>query len=46
MAPKRKEHNNDLPNPAIHQYQNGDSQREIPAKTLFPRTTVQYRIEK
>ena len=27
-------------------YQNGDSQREIAAKTLLPRTTVQYMIEK
>ena len=46
MVPKKKEHNNDLRNLGIHHYQNGDSQREIAAKTLLPRTTVQYMIEK
>ena len=46
MAPKKKEHNNDLRNLVIYHYQNGDSQREIAAKTLLPRTTVQYMIEK
>ena len=46
MAPKKKEHNYDLPNLVIQHYQNGDSQREIPAKTLLSRPTVQYIIEK
>ena len=46
MAPKKKEHNNDLRNLAIQHYQNGDSQQEIPEKTLLPRNTVQYMIEK
>ena len=46
MAPKKKEHKNDLRNLGIHHYQNGDSQREIAAKTLLPRTIVQYIIEK
>ena len=45
-VPKKKENNNHLTNLTIHHYQNGDSQREIPAKTLLPRTTVQYIIEK
>ena len=46
MAPKKKEHKNDLRNLVIQHYQNGDSQREIAPKTLPPRTTVQYMIEK
>ena len=46
MAPKKNEHKNDLRNLVIHHYQNGDSQREIAAKTLLPRTTVHYIIEK
>ena len=46
MAPKKIEHYNDLRNLVIQHYQNGDSQREIAAKTLLPRTTVQYMIEK
>ena len=46
MAPKKKEHNNDLTNPVIQHYQNGDSQREIAAKTLLLGTTVEYMIEK
>ena len=46
MAPKKKEHKNDLRNLGIQHYQNGDSQREIAAKTLLPRTTVRYMIEK
>ena len=46
MAPKKKEHKNDLQNLGIQYYQNGNSQREIPAKTLLSRTTVQYMIEK
>ena len=46
MAPKKKEYNNDLPNLVIQHYQNGDSQREIAAKTLLSRTTVQYMVEK
>ena len=46
MAPKKKAHKNDLRNLVIQHYQNGDSQREIAAKTLLPRTTDQYMIEK
>ena len=46
MAAKKKEHKNDLRNLVIQHYQNDDSQREIAAKTLLPRTTVQYIIEK
>ena len=36
MAPKKKEHNNDLRNLGIQHYQNGDSQREIAPKALLP----------
>ena len=46
MTPKKKENNNDLRNLVLQHYQNGDSQREIAAKTLLPRSTVQYMIEK
>ena len=46
MAAKKKEHKNDLRNLVIQHYQNGDSQREIAAKILLPRTTVQYTITK
>ena len=44
--PKNKEHKNDLRNLVIQHYRNGDSQREIAAKTLLLRTTVQYMVEK
>ncbi|XP_012560492.1 uncharacterized protein LOC105846365 [Hydra vulgaris] len=46
MAPKKKEHCNDLRALVIQHYQNGDSQREIAAKTLLPRETVRYIIKK
>ena len=46
MAPKKKEHKNDTRNLVIQHDQNGDSQREIAAKTLLPRTTIRYMIEK
>ena len=46
MAPKKEEYKNDLRNLVIQHYQNGDSQREIPAKILLPRAAVQYMIEK
>ena len=46
MAPKKKEHKNDLQNLGIQYYQNGDSQRDLSAKTLLPRTAVPYMIEK
>jgi transposase len=46
MAPKKKEHSDDLRTLVIRHYQNGDSQREIAAKTLLPRSTVQYMINK
>jgi transposase len=46
MAPKKKEHSNDLRTLVIKHYLNGDSQREIAAKTLLSRTTVQSMIKK
>ena len=46
MAPKKKEHGNDLRTLVIQHHQNGDSQREIAAKTLLPRETVRYIIKK
>ena len=46
MAPKKIENNSNLRNLVIQHYQNGDSQREIAAKTLLPRARVQYMIEK
>ena len=46
MRLKKKDPNNHLTNLLIHHYQYGHSQREIPAKTLLPPTTVQYSIEK
>ena len=35
MAPKKKEHSNDLRTPVIQHYQNGDSLSEIAIKTLI-----------
>ena len=46
MAPKKKEYSNDLRTLVIRHYQNGDSLREIAAKTLLPRSTVQYMVDK
>ena len=46
MAPKKKQHSNDLRTLVIRHYQNGDSLGEIAAKTLLSRSTVQYMIDK
>ena len=46
MAPKKKEHSNDLRTLVIRHYQNGDSLSEITAKTLLSRSTVQYMVDK
>ena len=46
MAPKKKEHSNDLRTLVIRHYQNGDSLSEIAAKTLLSRSTVQYVVDK
>jgi transposase len=46
MVPRKKEHSNDLRTLVIRHYQNGDSLREIAAKTLLPRSTVQYMVDK
>ncbi|CAF3441802.1 unnamed protein product [Rotaria socialis] len=45
MAPK-KEHSNDLRTLVIKHYQNDKSPREIAAKTLLPRSSVQYIVDK
>ena len=46
MAPKKKEHSNDLRTLVIRHYQNGDSLSGIAAKTLLSRSTVQYMVDK
>ena len=46
MAPKKKEHTNDLRTLVIQHYQNGDSLGEIAAKTLLSRSTAQYMVDK
>jgi transposase len=46
MAPKKKEHSNDLRTLVIKHYLNGDSQREIAKKVLLSRPTVQSIIKK
>ena len=46
MAPKKKEHSNDLRTLVIRHYQNGDLLNEVVAKTLLSRFTVQYMIDK
>ena len=46
MAPKKKEHSNDLRSLVIRHYQNGDLLNEIAAKTLLSRSTVQYTVDK
>ena len=46
MAPKKKEHSNDLRTLVIRHYQNGDSLSEIAAKTLLSRSTIQYMVDK
>ena len=46
IAPKKREHSNDLRTLIIRHYQNGDSLSEIAAKTLLSRSTVQYMVDK
>ena len=46
MTRKKKEHSNDFRTLVIRHYQNGDSLREIAAKTLLSRSTVQYMVDK
>ena len=46
MAPKRKEHSDDLRTLVIKHFLNGDSQREIAKKTLLSRETVRSMIKK
>ena len=46
MAPKKKEHSNDLRKLVIQHFLNGDSQRAIASKTLLSRATVQTMIRK
>ena len=40
MVSKKKEHSNEMRTLVIKHYQNGDSQREIAAKTFLPRETI------
>ena len=46
MAPKRKEHSDDLRTLVIKHFLNGDSQWEIAKKTLLGRETVRSMIKK
>ena len=46
MAPKKKEHSNNLRTLVIRHYQNCDSLSEIATKTLLSRSTVQYIVDK
>ena len=46
MAPKKKEHSNEVRSLINKHYQNGDSQREIASNMLVPRETVRYIIQK
>ena len=46
MAPKKKEHSNDLRTLVIRHYQNGDSLSEMAAKTLLSQSTVQRMVDK
>ena len=46
MAPKKKEHSNDLRTLVIRHYHNGDSLNEIAAKTLLSPSIVQYIVDK
>ena len=45
MAPKKKEHSNDLRSLVINHYFNSDSRREIAKKVLLSRPTVQSIIK-
>lgn len=46
MAPKKKEHSNDVRTLVIEHYLNGDSQREIAEKVMLSRETVRSMINK
>ena len=46
MAPKKKEHSNEVRSLIIKHYQNGDSQRKIASNMLVLRETVRYVIQK
>ena len=46
MAPKKKEHSNDLREIIIKHFLNGDSEREIAQKVLIPRGSVHSMIKK
>ena len=46
MAPKKKEHSNNLRSLVTKHYQNGDSQREISTKVLLSRETIRCIIRK
>ena len=46
MAPNKKKYSNYLRNLVIQHYWYADSQREIGAKTLLLRITVQHMVEK
>ena len=46
MAPRKKDHSNDVRTLVIRHYQNGDSLRKIATKTLLSRSTVQYMVDK
>ena len=46
MAPKKKDHSNDLRSLVIKRYQNEDSQQEVSTKVLLPRETKQYIIRR
>ena len=46
MAPKKKEHSNDLRTLVIRHYRNSDALSEIAAKTLLSRSTLQYTVDK
>ena len=46
MAPKTKEHSNNLRTLVIRYYQNDNLLSEIAAKTLLSPSTVQYMVDK
>ena len=46
MAPKKKDHGNDLRSLVTKHYQNKDSQWEVSTKVLLPRETIRYIIRR
>ena len=46
MAPRKKDHSNDLRSLVTKYYQNEDSQREVSTKVLLPRETIRYIIRR